>query len=766
MRKRSLAPTITRPTGKTCFWVLLLALAANVTQSSGRPYCLQEKPPSSSSPKPSGAEAEGKSLPDKKQTPAPTQEEHPVKLESSLIQLSVFVSDKSGQPITNLGREDFEVLENGQPQKLTGFSLEVFDTTFLSGQAARSETEEKASDFSRQSRTILLLVDDLHLGVENFSRTQKALLEFVNYEVRDNDQVAIVTTSGALGFLQQLTEDRAVMRLAINRLGPRSSLAVTGGDRPIRNTYQAELVLLNDREVIGAGVSELRAENPMLDAEVAERMVVSAARRVIQQSEQWALASVNTIANALKNVQQLEGAKIAILVSDGFLMSASNTDQSRERFKEVINAATRASMVVYTVDSRGLTSDTDDATVPSSAFSVEQQGISHRLLAGDRQSRQDTLVTVAHETGGTAFVNSNDLRLALQSVLQQNNVYYSLAYQAGPSNTKRKDDFRKIEVRVRGATSQQVRFQRGYATPSVATKRVNAKETAANTPQQQFQQALGSIAPVKDVGLSARTNFVSLTNTGPVAITAILVDAATITLQPDASLHRGSVDLLGLFYSSDGKLVHQFSKTIVLNLRPETYRAVMQSGVQFIDQWNPSPGLYQIRTAARDAVTGRIGTATQWLEVPDLTAHKLALSDIFFLGERPTEPAPASSSSEGVLPGRSGDTSQIDPRLLVPALMQFQRGKWLNFGVFVYHRTEQMNNDFVVQIQLVRNSMPVFTSPLRLISKQDRVDSERLFYGSRLSLEGLAPGRYFLQVIVIDRTSRERAFGRIDFSVT
>lgn len=764
MRKRSPPPTTTPPTGKLFLCAWLVALLVNAGQFSARTCGLQEKAPAGASANATARKTEPNTPQTSSDPQIPTKDGQTVRLQSSLIQLNVFVTNKEGQPVTNLGREDFEVLENGRPQKITGFGLEVFDVSSQRNKSDADGESNSTPEVSRQDRAILILVDDLHLAPENFAQARKALINFIDYEIRDDDQVAIVSTSGSLGFLQQLTTERRVMRLALSRLGPRAMQVVTMADRPIRSTYQAELILRNDREVIEAAIAEFLAENPFMPPEQARRIIEGTAQRVIQYSENVALGSIETITNAIRNLQRLQGSKLAILVSDGFLVSTANR-QARDRMLHVIDAATRASVVIHSIDSRGLVADNDDISQSSGLFTPQSININHRLTSGDRQSRQDTLVAIARETGGTAFTNNNDLRFGLQNVLQNNNVYYSLAYMASQDESNRKEDFRKIEVKVKGSPEVKVRFQRGYAIQPLLAKKKDGKEKAEPTPQQQIQQALGSIAPVQNVRLTARTNFVSLSEKGPVAITGVIIDAKSLMLRPDEKLHRGQIDLVLLCYDSDGKLVHDVAKTYQLNLRPETYRMVMEAGIQYVDYWNPAPGLYQIRVAVRDYGTGKVGTTTQWLDVPDLTAKKLALSDIFFLAERRLNPVPSVSDPDVASPAGSTTPAQIDPRLLVPAWRQFEKGASINFGLFVYHSPEGANNEFVVQIQLMHNNTPVFTSPLRLISKEERVDSERIFYGSRLSLEGLSPGKYFLNVIVIDRTSRERASGRIDFSV-
>ncbi|MBI4468222.1 MAG: VWA domain-containing protein [Acidobacteria bacterium] len=693
------------------------------------------------------------------------QAEQPVRLESSLIQLNVFVATKGGDAVTDLLREDFEILENGKPQRISGFGLEVFDVAFQAPAGPAAATSAATLSESRgQDRSIVILVDDLHIGLENMSQVKAALLGFITYEVRDDDQVAIVSTSGSLGFLQQFTTDRTVMRLALDRLSHRPIGGVGPADRPIRSVYHAELVLRNDREVVEAAIAEVLSENPGLRPDQAERIVIDSARRVSQQADHVAVATIDTISNALRNLQKLEGTKLAMLVSDGFVLSTVN-NQARDRLLKVIDGATRASVVVNTIDSRGLVTDGADASVSSGSFTPQQQNVAHRLSSGDRLSRQDTLVTLAHETGGTAFVNNNDLQTGLQSVLRKNNACYALAYLADLGPGKSKDEFRKIEVRVKARPELVIRFQRGFTIPSALAKKKDLREKSESTPKDQIREALGSIAPVRDVGVIARTNFISMADKGALAITGVLIDAKSLTLKPEDKTHKGQIELVGLYYNQEGERVHDFSKSVMLNLRPETYEGVLQDGLRYVDYWHPPPGLYQIRIAVRDGGSGKVGTTAQWLEVPDLTARPLALSDIFFLNElqRPENPE---ATAEINPPGTPTAPPPIDPRLLVPAWRQFDRNDWINFAFFVYHRPDQEKNEYVVQVQLMRNNTPVFTSPLRLISSGERVDPERIFYGSRVSLEGLNPGKYFLQVIVINRTSRERALGRIDFSVT
>lgn len=677
-----------------------------------------------------------------------------VTLETTLIQLDVFVTDKSGRPVTDLRREDFAVFENGAPQVVTHFSVESFDASYEPPATAEGQAAPRAIGAAGSDRTVLVLVDDNHLTAQNLVPVKRMLHDFVLYELRDDDQFILMTSTGSLGFLQQLTDDRAVMRMAVDRVSARSVPSGITGDRPALSPSEAESILRRDPQLMAAAVAEVLAENPSLSPQQAEAQVLSTARRIIDQVEQEALVSINTLASAIRSLQRRQGMKVVIFISEGFLLSV-DSGQARNRLRSVIDAATRSSVVVYTIDCRGLEPDTPSAN--DSSRDMTQQMATLRLgnRASERLDTQGTLVTIAHETGGTAFKNSNDLKAGMQAVLAKNNFFYSLGYL--PANTKKdKDEFRAIEVRIKGRSDLQVRFQKGYS----VTKEQKPDKKKELNPRDQLQQALFSVTPYSELSLRARANFVNLPPSGSMIVTTMLIDSQSVSFQEVNGRQHSVLDLVGLYYNASGDVVHSFSRTLNLNLRPDTYAAIRRQGIQYVNQFPTGPGLYQVRLAVREQATGRLASLSQWVEVPDLAKSQLALSDIFFVGELPKVNSPA-AQPDG--PAANGDT-----KLVVPAARTFRESDWLDFGFFVYNASRLPSGppDVVVQIQLVRNNAPVFTSPLQLISPERNPDPERIFYGSRVSLKGLAPGKYYLQIIVIDRALRQRAFERLDFTMT
>lgn len=653
--------------------------------------------------------------------------------------------------MTDLHRDDFEVLEAGIPQEVTHFSVESFDASFVAPSEIRPPSQEPLPAPGAAERTIVVMVDDLHTSVQNMIGIKKALAQFVNQEIRDDDQVVFVTTSGSLGFLQQLTSERAVMRLAVERLTGQASPISSPLDRPYLTPYQAEQIARGDRPLFEAAVNELRAEEPQNPNP--EDLVNAAVQRILAQVDQWSVATLSTLDATLRSLQRQSGSKMAILISEGVLLT-TNSSQARSQLQQVIDAATRAGVVVYTIDPRGLETDALDLSTGSQDRTEPMRILRQTNQAAERLALQETLQTIAKQTGGEAFLNRNDLKVGFQNVLLKNNFYYSLGYQ--PAESKHgKAEFQPIEVRVKGRTDVQVRFQRGYL---IAQPEKPKQNKTKDDPKTLIQQALHSMTPYRQIGLTGRANFINVASPGSLVVAAFQIDAHTLQFNQIDDRRQTTVDIVGLVYNARGDVAHSFSKTLSLNLRQQTYDRLLNQGLQYTEQFQPSPGLYQIRIALREQSTGHVGSLSQWVEVPDLSQNRLVLSDIFFVTGAPN-----------MSPDAGGNAAQMadDPKLTIPAWCVFPQNSRLDFGFYVYNASQAagQNPDLVVQVQIVRNNAPVFTSPLRVIPVEESTDLKHIFYGSRVLLGLLAPGKYLLQVIVIDRSNRQNAVERIDFTV-
>src|SRR5262252_3961642 len=315
---------------------------------------------------------------------------------------------------------------------------------------------------------------------------KRTLQRFINDQLVAGDQVAIATTSGNIGMFQQFTDERDVLERAVNRLSVQQRTVTSSSDVPRITDYQAELIDTGDMDALELAVQEILRQEPMpvppqpagrggmnapgfggggSQRDRAIQQAQSRARSIVAQNAHYTRATLSNLESVIRNLGALTGRKLLVLLSDGFYLGGNSSSQIYD-MRRIIDAATRAGVVIYSIDVRGLVavppggsaSDSfggDDINLPGARARVESRGV---------QAKLDGLNALARDTGGTLFKNNNDLSLGLQRVLDANETYYVLAYE--PSTPYRDGRFHKIEVRIADRPDLTVRTRKGYFAPS------------------------------------------------------------------------------------------------------------------------------------------------------------------------------------------------------------------------------------------------------------------------------------------------------------
>ena len=417
-----------------------------------------------------------------------TGQEATVGVRTEIVRLDAVVTDASGKPVSNLTREDFQVLEDGKPQRITNFLLVGRRQAPSSEPTLREPTRSGAPGRpdSGSTRYIVIVVDDLHMARETVDPAKQALQRFVGEQVAPEDQLALVTTSSPAG-LQSLTQDRAVFRQAISRISSRESgLAAPRGSQ--MTPAQAELILRGDQSALRLATrllidepgSVLTSASPRAAVEAADGATPAgldpeekAAAREAQREATAVLAAalrfseitLSTVDGVLRGLASLPGRKLCLLVSDGFLVGKGTSEERTGLLRQVIDAATRSGAVVYALDARGLAPTGADASVGGP---VTDPGLRERVARLAREESRETLQRLADDTGGLLVSDTNELGAGLGRMLADNEAYYLIAYE--PANTKRDGRFRKIELRLPRHPDFAVRTRRGYFAPDDASR--------------------------------------------------------------------------------------------------------------------------------------------------------------------------------------------------------------------------------------------------------------------------------------------------------
>ncbi|HSK72681.1 MAG TPA: VWA domain-containing protein, partial [Pyrinomonadaceae bacterium] len=356
--------------------------------------------------------AQDQSKPPEQNEPVIEQEDDIVRIDTNLIQTGVAVFDKKGQFVDNLKQEDFQLRVDGKPVSISFFervAAESDDRKIRLKQNIENKIEEKAtpSAVNRRGRIVIFVVDDLHLSFDSHRRAKDLVLKFLERGIEPDDLIAVVSSSGKIGFLQQFTNDKAVLRAAVERLKYTKDMSATDRMNPPMSEYEAQLIDRYDPEVTKIFVDLILRDFPNLDREVAEEQVRSRARIILGLAATISKSTYTTLEQVVRRSAQLPGRKVVFFISDGFLLDPVNTD-SLDRLRRIADTAIRANAVIYSFDAKGLEADSD---LPDEKLK------SLRVKSGGRFEAQDGLDALAHSTGGRFIRNTNDLNTGITKAL-------------------------------------------------------------------------------------------------------------------------------------------------------------------------------------------------------------------------------------------------------------------------------------------------------------------------------------------------------------
>jgi VWFA-related protein len=702
-----------------------------------------------------------------------------VRINTELVQTHVTVLDKKGNFVNGLRPDQFQVQVDGKAQNISFFEEVTaggqLDRPLAATDPVKSLTAEKEKPATGQPvvqrRTVFFFVDDLHLKPDSLKRTQDSLLRFVTETMGNTDQVAITTASSQLGFLQQLTSDKTMLRQAIERLKPRG-VDYTDLQNPRMTEYQAYAIEQNHTDVKELFIERTCAEvlhvgartctgaamtnNAVLD-EVntrsdrggsgggggstgssrtgqsalgnqsrwrAENMVKARARNITRQAAQGILGTLSSLESLVRTAAQLPERKLIVFVSDGFFINFVSSTQVYD-LKRITDLATRYGTVIYTIDARGLTSGLTDA---SKSGSVDASGRMARVNLQEPRAGQQPLFNLAVETGGDAWLNSNDMNAGITHALTATSRYYLLAWR--PENqSPATDNFRRVKVTVKGQPDLVVRVAGGFFTKAPEVKSNSAADAALSV-DDQLLAVLRASYPSREVPVTISAGYLNSANEG-------LVIAASAQIVTDAN-----VDLMGAVADDKGTIL----STLKQQLAPPagTGNDSLITTLQFPKL---PAGLIQVRIAARDSKSGRIGSAVQWIELPNLAQNNFSVSSLFV-----SESAPASQGTA--------------PTWIIKPDRKFARTGKLKFQVFVYNADQSSGTPVVqLQLELRREGQVLVQTPASPIETKGVTDLGRIPVVGDFPLADFQPGRYELKLIFTDQKKKSTVSREAEFTI-
>jgi VWFA-related protein len=689
------------------------------------------------------------------QTPIPAPTPPPddadvVKITTALIQVDVTVTDRKGNAVRDLRPEEIEIYENGEKQKITNFSF-VSNLRAATEDSTRTEVGKPNPippprvRAESVRRTMALVVDDLSLSFESVYYVRRALKKFVDEQMQEGDLVAIIRTGAGIGALQQFTNDRRQLYAAIERV--RWNPLGTGN---IGAFARLDARLPTGESGRPAGSGERTPEGVQREFDDFRESL-------------FATGTLGAVDYVVRGMRELPGRKSILLLSDGFSLFTQDASGFKETgrvmqgVKALIEMANRASVVIYTMDARGLQVTGLTAADNTDGWTRSQI---NSAVAGRRDRLFDTqsgLHFLAKETGGLSIVNSNDRSGGIRKILDDQS-YYLVGYEPDDATFDPKTRrFNNLEIKVTRPETR-VRYRSGFF--GIADEEM---ARPPETPTGRLMNALTSPFGVNQVSLHLNTLFYNTVRNGNIIRSLVHINAKDLKFidEPDGG-KKVVFDLIAVGFGDNGTVVDQVSNTFTLVITKDKFEKVLRTGMVYDFSFPiKNAGAYQLRVALRDHGSDRLGSANQFVEVPNVKKGNLVLSGVLL------ENIPFDEWQKRNL---GQDVSNTDPSNDT-SLRQFKRGTVLNYAFTIYNAQGAATSpNLSYQTRVFRDGEAIFEGAVQPVVASQSDSPKNIGFSGSLALgTGMEPGDYVLQVVIKDnlaRSKRNTASTFVQFEIT
>lgn len=674
--------------------------------------------------------------------------------QTNVVLVDVRVTDKRGQPVTGLQAGDFRVLEDGIEQKISSFSVEnigqlasatgenAAPPTIDLGKLPSTATAAQVNRLVQDHRLVVLFFDLTSMPVDDLLRAVRAAENFVRKQMTPADLVTVTTYSSDLRVVQNFTNDRDELHKAIEsiRIGESATLADQG-------------------EIGAAGGTNANGEE-IVTQDTSEAFTPDETEFNIFNTDEK-LAALESMADLLRGVP---GRKSVIHFSSGIERTGI---ENQAQLRATIDAANRANVSFYTVDARGLVGlpPGGDASSASPTGTTIYTAAATTSQMSSLDEGRETLASLAADTGGRTFYDMNDFGPAFTGVQQDNSTYYLLGY--SPSNAKSDGRFRRIRVEVNRA-GVRVQARPGYYAPK------NFRQFTQEDKELQLQQAMELDEPFVDLSLAVETAYFRQPDQRYYVILAAKIPGSAISFLNKSSSHQTEFDFAWRATDAAGHVASALRDTLPVKLTPDTYQQVLASNFLYEGGIVLPAGNYKLKAVVRENESGRLGTFEEPLVLPPAAGTGLGVSSVVVSNE-------VSSSTSGQAGGRrsnkegSGERPlQVGAERVLPSVTRvFRTDQELYAYLESYGAESGAKPEKTATAPVAPSSVALVffrggakiseAGPFPGQLEKSRAGMARYFV--KIPLAKFPPGRYWMQVNVLDLEADQAAFTRVPLAI-
>ena len=621
---------------------------------------------------------------------------------------TVSVKDAQGNPIEGLTAGDFIITEDGVPQTISVFEFQRMDDTLVASTLSSVNSRAPSGKIRYPDRRLLALYFDLG-AMPNIERTRalRAARQFVETQMTVADLVAILTyVEGTVRMVQDFSDERTRLLETIRTL--------------LNRNYRDEHV-----------------GDPAFGQNEGEFDIFGTDRR---------LMALQTAAGMLGKLSE---PKSLIYFSSGVGLNIANHAQ----FRATLNAAVRANVSIFPIDSRGLSAPAPmgDAGLRSPGGIGMYTGASSMGAMRVFQRSQDGLYTLAADTGGKAFLDSNNLSLGIVQAQRAMSSHYIIGYY--PTNTAQDGRLRRLNISLR-SRSGNLSYRDAYYANKQFSQFTNADK------ERQLEEALLLEDPITELTIAMELNYFKLNGAEYFVALAAQIPGSELMRAQKAGAHRTVIDFIGEIRDDSAATMTILRDKVEIKLDGEISSRLASSPIQYDTGFTLPPGKYVMKFLARNADTGRIGTYQSAFVVPDLNEEKLLpISSVVLSSQRVALSDALYQTRKDNHGVRWANPLVHDGLMLIPSITRvFSRTRPLYVYLQAYEQNTHDTGSLVAFVTLYRGHDKVFETPAFTVHDAPDARSGAVAVKLTIALDDLSAGEYRCQVTVVHPDQQKVAF--------
>ena len=520
------------------------------------------------------------------------------KVRVNVVLVRVVVRDSNGKVVMNLKKEDFQLADNRKPQVISSFSVE---TPASHVTAAKTDSPESTSEGAAvkapelPQRFVALYFDDLHLSTQDAMLSKQAATKLFA-AMGNGDRFAISSTSGQVQ--QDFTADRGKLDDALKRILPRLSSQGSPMDCPPMTNYEAyEILDAHDPTALQVAMQDVRTCIPDADPRTAQNIAEAAAQRELNFEESQLQITYQNLEALIRRMSALPGQRIIAMMSPGFFVTPAMHWSG-----EIVDRATKANIVLNTIDARGLYV----SSVYDASNDVPESPLKTQFMLEEETIQDEVLGEFADGTGGLFIHNRNDIDQGLLQAAAEPEVSYLLGF--APQNLKLDGKYHNLKVTLVNKEKWALQARHGYFAP-------RGDSDPALAAREEIQQAVFSQEELHELPVECQAQFFK----GPDGVHLSVVThvgMGELKFRKVDERNQDTLTITTAIFDQNGNMLAGLQRVLDLRLKNVTLERVNKTGLNVKLSFDLQPGTFLVRTVVRDSEGAQLGASNREVVIP------------------------------------------------------------------------------------------------------------------------------------------------------